>query len=306
MPLCPEFLEIEHHREVVSNLLKFAKAVHRHNTHAHFQSPSQLEQQPTCGAESAAGQAPVRKKRAPIALIPNARLEELRKYIRENAGPYPFVEMMKSERIHLRPRRAHQRNLPRNGSRDLGENVGDMHTPSSGGDCLPTSFTVISSSIEEVTTAFQNDPASPLGVQLIDSVGDVHRFLSLHLASIHPEWVESMPAQTRTAEENMCDGNDSNAFNPIEDDSQRLGDGASGEVYDSTISSDCRSPAYMSLDTHGFFVVRTILNKYHGHESQTLDHAIGDFIYRWRRLFLSTMKPRFLPAGWNAEDGIIM
>lgn len=59
------------------------------------------------------------------------------------------------------------------------------------------------------------------------------------------------------------------------------------------------------VDSHGFFVVRMLMEKYANHPSKNGEHAVGQFIYRWRRAFLDRMQPKHLPSGWLAEDGIL-
>ncbi|ESL07711.1 hypothetical protein TRSC58_04596 [Trypanosoma rangeli SC58] len=60
------------------------------------------------------------------------------------------------------------------------------------------------------------------------------------------------------------------------------------------------------VDSHGFLVVQAVLEKYEEHDCKCRDHAVGEFIYRWRTAFLRGMQPRHLPSGWSAEDGILL
>ncbi|KEG07041.1 exonuclease 3-5 domain containing 2, partial [Trypanosoma grayi] len=60
------------------------------------------------------------------------------------------------------------------------------------------------------------------------------------------------------------------------------------------------------VDSHGFLVVQALLQKYDGHASRGRDHAVGEFIHRWRTAFLRGLQPRHLPEGWCAEDGILL
>ncbi|RNF07326.1 exonuclease 3-5 domain containing 2 [Trypanosoma rangeli] len=61
-----------------------------------------------------------------------------------------------------------------------------------------------------------------------------------------------------------------------------------------------------AVDSHGFLVVQAVLQKYEEHDCKGRDHAVGEFIYRWRTAFLRGMQPRHLPSGWSAEDGILL
>eukprot|EP00796_Vickermania_ingenoplastis_P001683 gene1683-1045_t len=64
-----------------------------------------------------------------------------------------------------------------------------------------------------------------------------------------------------------------------------------------------------AFESHGFFVVRALLKKYgpYGNSvaGKNREHAVGQFIYRWRKFFLAQLKPEHLPEGWVAEDGIL-
>ncbi|ORC84509.1 uncharacterized protein TM35_000441650 [Trypanosoma theileri] len=62
----------------------------------------------------------------------------------------------------------------------------------------------------------------------------------------------------------------------------------------------------LSVDCHGFLVVQAVLQKYMGHPDKTQDHAVGEFIYRWRMSFVRGMNPKYLPSGWCPEDGILL
>ncbi|EKF38221.1 hypothetical protein MOQ_001573, partial [Trypanosoma cruzi marinkellei] len=59
------------------------------------------------------------------------------------------------------------------------------------------------------------------------------------------------------------------------------------------------------VDSHGFLIVQALLEKYDTNACKCRDHAIGEFIHRWRTAFLQGMQPRHLPSGWSAEDGIL-
>jgi hypothetical protein len=68
------------------------------------------------------------------------------------------------------------------------------------------------------------------------------------------------------------------------------------EVLDSSTGS------VLPIDNHAAFVVAKLRTKYPGNE----DAGVGEFILRWRQLFLSSLTPRFLPKGWNSLDGIVL
>jgi hypothetical protein len=64
----------------------------------------------------------------------------------------------------------------------------------------------------------------------------------------------------------------------------------------------------VTCDSHPAFVVRTLMAKFPvagDHLGRTPDHAVGDFIYRWRKLFVEKLRPRFLPLGWDPKEGIL-
>lgn len=71
-----------------------------------------------------------------------------------------------------------------------------------------------------------------------------------------------------------------------------------------TVRDEGKSEAPL-VDSHGFFVVRMLMEKYAGCSAKNGEHAVGQFIYRWRRTFLDKMQPQHLPNGWLAEDGIL-
>lgn len=61
------------------------------------------------------------------------------------------------------------------------------------------------------------------------------------------------------------------------------------------------------VDSHAFLVVQLLLKKYGAAEgsSKTAEHAVGQFIYRWRSSFVDGVQPQDLPRGWMPEDGIL-
>lgn len=81
-----------------------------------------------------------------------------------------------------------------------------------------------------------------------------------------------------------------------------------GELLSASGSRDSekREEGNFCVDSNGFLVVQAVLQKYDMHPCKSRDHAIGEFINRWRTTFLEGMRPKYLPSGWTAEDGILL
>ncbi|CUG89878.1 3'-5' exonuclease, putative [Bodo saltans] len=58
----------------------------------------------------------------------------------------------------------------------------------------------------------------------------------------------------------------------------------------------------LRLDNHAAYVVSQVVQKYPGN----VDAGVGEFILRWRRLFVEKLLPLHLPTGWRVDDGIIL
>lgn len=71
-----------------------------------------------------------------------------------------------------------------------------------------------------------------------------------------------------------------------------------------TVHNEADEEAPM-VDSHAFLIVRLLMEKYAGSSGRNGEHAVGQFIYRWRRLFLDKIRPQHLPKWWVAEDGIL-
>lgn len=109
---------------------------------------------------------------------------------------------------------------------------------------------------------------------IIGERGDYQGVLRLFLVREYPDLVAELPSRTRSGKQ------------------------------DSSINSDL--PA---MESHGFFVIRSLFKKYSSQFSKNSEkgfqHAVGQFIYRWRTVFIGKLNPQFLPEGWVAEDGIL-
>lgn len=116
--------------------------------------------------------------------------------------------------------------------------------------------------------------SSPEGVSLLLLNGKVshQEVLRLFWLEKHPEIVDEIPPRTRTEKD----------------------------------ETDNNLPVF---EGHGFLVVRGLLKKYSDQGNWKVgkrgEHAVGQFIFRWRNVFLKHMEPKYLPDGWVPEDGIL-
>jgi hypothetical protein len=68
-------------------------------------------------------------------------------------------------------------------------------------------------------------------------------------------------------------------------------------------SVDGSAPAQqLRVDNHAAYVVSQVLQKYPGN----VDAGVGEFILRWRQLFVEKLQPTHLPTGWRVDDGILL
>lgn len=119
------------------------------------------------------------------------------------------------------------------------------------------------------------EPSSPEGVKcILQDGGSFQYILRKFWVMKHPEILDETPRRTREEKENS----------------------EKGEL--------------PMVESHGFLVTRELLLKYTSQGNPTVgkneEHAIGQFIYRWRSIFLTKLSPKFLPLGWVAEDGILL
>lgn len=279
-----EFAEIQHHREIVVAVLKYAKALHGHYGSEQASAPMTGSPTPPLTSACAGGVAPTesgahtckpnqltvgshqRRSRAgravrggasAVTMLPEARRCQIAAYVDEHAPKYPFFHPMTSSL-------AEQQAVFATHGASSAQGVAFIL----GGDGFETSFRAV---------------------------------LTRWWVEQHPELLEILPSTTRAEEhaEKQLEEAWQSAQPSAEDN-----DGAEESV-----------GGVPFIDSHGFLVVKLLLQKYRGDAlpqwargpapSKNADHAIGQFIYRWRRAFVDQMKPEHLPRGWVPEDGII-
>ncbi|GET91274.1 hypothetical protein, conserved [Leishmania tarentolae] len=117
----------------------------------------------------------------------------------------------------------------------------------------------------------------------------------------HPELLELCPTLTR-AEERLRQPASSDEMREWDDD---VAQQSSPSV---DMTADNEVPEVPYVDSHAFLVIRLLLEKYANasSHSKTGDHAVGQFIFRWRSSFVEGMRPQHLPRGWHPQDGILL
>ncbi|EPY21392.1 exonuclease 3'-5' domain containing 2 [Angomonas deanei] len=136
---------------------------------------------------------------------------------------------------------------------------------------------------EEQDNVFEGDATTKHALRFIlhgslrgTSQRSFHEALSLYWFTHHPELYTTMCTTTRAKEREL---------NP----------------------SSASTEDLPHVDSHGFFVVKTLLEKYPTNgDKRGPERAIGEFILRWRTYFCEAMNPCHMPEGWKIEDGILL
>lgn len=131
--------------------------------------------------------------------------------------------------------------------------------------------------------------------------GNVSRgVLTRHWVLTHSELAATLPAVTRM-EERQRERDSRDATEKAENDTEDFGSPSA----DTPVDGDAVEMPF--ADSHAFLVVQLLLKKYGAAEgsSKTAEHAVGQFIYRWRSSFVDSVQPQDLPRGWMPEDGIL-
>lgn len=117
----------------------------------------------------------------------------------------------------------------------------------------------------------------------------------------HPELLALLPTVTR-AEERLRQPTRDDA---VVGNANDAGTEQSSPAPESVTEAEAWDAPY--VDSHAFLVVRLLMEKYAGEPGcgKTAEHAVGQFIYRWRTGFVEGMQPKHLPRGWVPEDGIL-
>ncbi|KAK7201545.1 3'-5' exonuclease [Novymonas esmeraldas] len=282
-----EYLALMEHREVLDTVFAFAKALHRHNETLRNGASGEAKRSVLVFPDSAGGpsvsaegqRAGYRRSRsksqatAPVAaltILPESRRAMMAHFLQTHASVYPFFTTDGAEESQ------------RHGWR-LQEAV--FSDDADGGVASAQGVRFILTGSEKV-----QDGAGAAQVNTSRGV------LTRYWVGEHPELLAVLPAVTRVEERlrqpaggGCAEGPDVSAASA--DDGP--GDEESGEV--------------PYVDSHAFIVIRLLLEKYTDAApgSKTGEHAVGQFIYRWRSGFVAGMQPQHLPRGWVPEDGIL-
>ncbi|KPA74501.1 hypothetical protein ABB37_09164 [Leptomonas pyrrhocoris] len=316
-----DYLTLTEHREVLDTVFSYAKALH-----AHYQSPTQRNS----GANTAPGDdstaevtlpspSPQNKRRArrhghhvadsravEVTAIPDERRRMMADFLCTNAPIYPFYADHGSGTAGAEQGLGQTATSSRDGALDGHAVQSAVFSDARGGPASSAGvFFILTGCVAEAPslkeaegetgTCQQEDPSRH------QSRGNTSRgVLARYWLNAHPELVSTLPTVTRL-EERQRDHSSRVATERAEDDA----DGSSSPSADSPMDNDSSGVPY--VDSHAFLVVQMLLKKYEGveHCQKTAEHAVGQFIYRWRSSFVEGMKPQHLPHGWVPEDGIL-
>ncbi|KPI85071.1 hypothetical protein ABL78_5876 [Leptomonas seymouri] len=314
------------HREVLDKVLSYAKALH-----AHYQSPEQRDDGASAARDGEVmvevtlpSPPPSNKRKAkrlgfhvadPLAgkvtAIPGERRRMMTDFLCTNAPIYPFYALHGRCTSDTERRSADVGTSSREGPLS-GQALQDAVFHSAcGGPASPAGvFFILTGCAHEppapseagnkTDTSTQGDQSCRVSCGLTPQSNTSRGVLTRYWVNMHPELVTSLPTVTR-AEERQRGLISEGAKEKPEGDTE----GSDTPPADSPMDSSSSEVPY--VDSHAFLVVQLLLKKYEGadHCQKAAEHAVGQFIYRWRSSFVEGMKPQHLPCGWVPEDGIL-
>ncbi|CAG9579451.1 conserved hypothetical protein [Leishmania major strain Friedlin] len=296
-----DFLSLMVHREILEKVFSFAKALHHHyeSLQGHGGAcNSGIDEEnvvATPGGACHPSGTPTSRKRsdrrhrqragtsraAAATILPEERRTMMIEYLQTHASVYPFFARQRGE-----------------DSCQAGWQLQDavFHAERDGAASaqgVRFILTGVSALLDAAGYAY-NESA---GVQQGNSIRSV---LTRYWVGEHSELLTLVPTLTR-AEERLR--------RPASSDEMK--ESNSSPAQRSSPPADMRADSEVSevpyVDSHAFLVVRLLLEKYSDASSgaKTGDHAVGQFIFRWRSSFVEGMHPQHLPRGWTPEDGIL-
>ncbi|KAG5471821.1 hypothetical protein LSCM4_03378 [Leishmania orientalis] len=299
-----DFLSLTEHREILDKVFSFAKALHHHYEFLRRQEEAgdsgggdidEEDMMTSSGDVSSPSGIPTSRKRShkrhgqmagtaravTLTILPEKRRTMMIDYLRTHASPYPFFAGQRAE------------DSSQDG-RQLQEAV--FYADSDGaGSAQGVRFILTGVAEAPPTTGYVCRDSA--GVQYDNSSRSV---LTRYWVGEHPELLTLLPALTR-AEERLRQSVDNG----------KVRESHGGIVLRNSPSADsaadCEALEVPYVDSHAFLVVRLLLEKYSyvSSRAKTGEHAVGQFIFRWRSSFVEGMHPQHLPRGWTPEDGIL-
>ncbi|CBZ29329.1 conserved hypothetical protein [Leishmania mexicana MHOM/GT/2001/U1103] len=295
-----DFLCLMVHREILDKVFSFAKALHHHYESLQRQgeacdSGSDKNVVATPSGACRPEGTPTRHKRsdrrhcqkagtaraAAATILPEERRTMMIEYLQTHAPAYPFFARQRGE-----------------DSLQAGWQLQDavFHAERNGA-ASAQGVRFILTGVSALPDAAGYVCRESAGVQQGNSSRSV---LTRYWVGEHSELLALLHTLTR-AEERLRQ--------PASSDEMRESNGSlsqrSSPPADMTADSEVSEVPY--VDSHAFLVIRLLLEKYSYAPSlaKTGDHAVGQFIFRWRSSFLEGMHPQHLPRGWTPEDGIL-
>ncbi|KAG5497712.1 hypothetical protein JKF63_03978 [Porcisia hertigi] len=299
-----DFLSLMEHRAILDQVFSFAKALHYH--YQYLQGPKETgdrgdadiaEEKVAASFGSACSHVEMstRRKRgnrrhrpkagtapaAAVTILPEERRNMMADYLRRHASAYPFFL------------RQHEEGSCQDGWA-LQNTV--FHAESDG-VASAQGVHFILTGVAEVPGTARYVCEDNAGVKQSNSSRSV---LTRYWLGEHPELLALLPTLTR-AEERLRQ--------PVDGSDVIESDGGVAQRSSTPVLKEADPGALEApyVDSHAFQVVRLLLEKYTyaSSSAKTGEHAVGQFILRWRSSFVRGMQPRHLPHGWVPEDGIL-
>ncbi|CAM42724.2 conserved hypothetical protein [Leishmania braziliensis MHOM/BR/75/M2904] len=299
-----DFLALMEHRETLDKVFSFAKALHlyyeslRRHAEASDSGDGDIDVGNVVASPDGAcrpSEMLTRLRRrnrhhsqkvgtacaAGAALLPAERRTMMADYLRKHASVYPFFARRRDE-------------VDCQDGRQLQDAV--FHAESDGA-ASAQGVRFILTGVAEVPGAAGYMYRDSAGMQQGNSSRSV---LTRYWLDTHSELLTMLPTLTRAEERPL---------QPVDrGEVRKLDSGLTQRNSPSAdIAADSEAWGMPYVDSHAFLVVRLLLEKYSDSSlyAKTGDHAVGQFIFRWRSSFVEGMHPQHLPCGWTPEDGIL-
>ncbi|KAG5471490.1 hypothetical protein LSCM1_01582 [Leishmania martiniquensis] len=299
-----DFLSLTEHREILDKVFSFAKALHHHyeslrgQREARDSGGGDVDEESVVASSGDAHcrlEMPARSKRSnrrhgqkvgtaratALTLLPEERRTMMIDYLKTHASVYPFFAGRRDEDSG-------------EGGRQLQDAVFRAESDGAGS---AQGVRFILTGVAEAPAAAGHVCRDSTEVQYGNSSRSV---LTRYWVSKHPELLTLLPALTR-AEERLRQVVDSGEVREADGGVALRNSPPADSAADNEVSE------VPHVDSHAFLVVRLLLEKYFyvSSPAKTGEHAVGQFIFRWRSRFVEHMQPQHLPRGWTPGDGIL-
>lgn len=299
-----DYLALMEHREVLDKVFSYAKALHAHYLSLAPARESLAEEHLVSHASLTGRQRGKRRGNTVAAAkptaIPEARRQMMADFLRTHAPSYAFYAEAAPGSAEVASAGTSQGRLEGAALQDAvfgGEGPASF----SGVQLILTGRVATSPTLPEGAGVTVDDALSGsdhLRVPLPSPCANSSRgVLSRYWFATHPQLLATLPTVTRQEERQRDAGGK-------EEDDAGAGSGGSEAAEAAT---ECDASGVPYVDSHAFVVLQMLLRKYEEAErgTKTAEHAVGQFIYRWRACFVEGMQPQHLPRGWVPEDGIL-